>query len=916
MRRLLIGAIAASCVAALLYVAPPVGSEVLAAPGVPGGWVPALVDGALDTRENNTVTVGIGDGGDRKVELRAERSPAGADDWSDTANLAPYYSEIILVAPGETEAVFTIRPRSLQGGYDYRIRARQWNDGDGGNPSPWGGYTYFSAADHGDQPIAPYPLTPRGDTPPADNILRVDGSALEGDAGADIVSYEFAIHTAHNPFIPGVDDVAVWTETVPFAGPGATTSAPVDTCQDIPGCTGEGVLPSDGIDYEFRWMVRSIDSVGGVSEWSRWRYINTRDTQDEYFYVPNRAGSYLAGLAQGNEASGLTASKQYPDIYWFIRDAGDGEDRAMLYAIKIDPVTGRLQNINGSVTREIPINGAENVDWEAVEADDRGNLWIGDIGDFYRKDDPGLPESEAVGQTRDRNNTEEPDVLVIRVPEPDPYVDTSAEVTKAGSFVYPDGATYNSEAMFWVDDWLFLVTKEVPRKVYRFPSYISRDQSRNELRYVGEMTAELDPITDAAVGPDNSMLALTTASQRVVVFDGVAREATTSAEAEAIVSDLLLGREPRVHYYYRDAGAFAADGVLDERRPEPGPEGQWRQTTMEVEGVAFNESTLDLAMISEFGRHVLYVPPTANPGDDPLWGWQYRTGSGTPVTLGEGEVRGGDPTVINDPEPAPGVLVDWGSSWIYRDSGVQPVGFQLPGYDDSGWYVGSGQIGAGNGDEDTVINRFSPMHVTDYFRRPLEIADASAITSLHLTMDIDDGAIVYINGVPVVRHNMVEGVENPPEDQLAASGVWDAAERVIHEFDVVDPPFVDGLNWITVEVHQWAPDSSDVAFNMLMVDTTPPPAPEPIPTDPPVGTVVEAPGDDAAPGDGPESDPAPTAEPNGTVDLAVEVEEPEVETLAGTTEAGDTASAGAVEPVDTSDGVVGDPVGTGAADTN
>ena len=67
------------------------------------------------------------------------------------------------------------------------------------------------------------------------------------------------------------------------------------------------------------------------------RTLSRASIGEEYWFIDHRAGSYTAGADRGEEASGLVASKQYPGVYWFIRDGAPDEDRAMLYAIRIDP---------------------------------------------------------------------------------------------------------------------------------------------------------------------------------------------------------------------------------------------------------------------------------------------------------------------------------------------------------------------------------------------------------------------------------------------------------------------------------------------------------------------------------------------------------------------------------------------------
>jgi len=781
----------------------PAYAEGLEVPGVPVITTVAP-DGTVDPLGDLQVKVDVEQRTDRKIQLVAERSPEGLDDWSHSSNLFPYYSAIPELdnSVGPT-ITFEVPKRTLQAGYDYRFRARQWINGQGGDPTEWTDWVLVTTARSTNNPIAPYPLGPKGPVPPAGHVLRADDSALESWDGSDITDLDFEIRTLHKPFVADLDTVAVWSKTVPYATAGQETEATVDSCQQIPGCRGVGEDTSLTVagNVKLRWRVRANDTAGRTSDWSRWRYVDTADTTEDFWYVPHRAGSYVAGSAGGDEASGLTASPTYPGVYWFIRDNGGNEDRRKLYAIKIDPNTRRLDNISGYPTRAITVVGADNVDWETVEADGKGNLWIGDVGDYYRKDDPGLPAAEAAGQARDRNNSAEPDLQMIRIPEPNPYTDTTVAVSKVAPFAYPDSQSYNSEAMFWVDNYLFVVTKSQPQKIYGFNSWISSKQENNVLRLVGELPPGLDPLTDAAITPDKKRLALTTASKRVVVFDGPGGDTPqTRNEADALVKALLIDQDPRWHYYYRSAGALEADGTLAVDRPEAG---QTRQTTMQVEGVAFS-SELDLAMISEFGKHIMYVPADDSDDTDEYW-WTKRPGNGTDVAVG---------ATPSEAERADGVFIAPGSQWAYLDTGRRPAGFYDPDYQlTADWKTGSAPLGAGDPAQ-TSINRDSPWHTTDYFRRDFEIT-GDIPTTLELTLKVDDGAVIFINGKSVVRNNV-------PHLPILLGEV-DTATRTItgndegkepRPYKISNPPVHVGMNSIAVEVHQADSGSSDTMFDL------------------------------------------------------------------------------------------------------
>lgn len=67
------------------------------------------------------------------------------------------------------------------------------------------------------------------------------------------------------------------------------------------------------------------------------------------------------------EPSALTRSRTQPGVYWTLSDSGGP---AALWAVQVD----------GTVLGRFDIDGAANVDWEALAAAPDGTLWIGDVG--------------------------------------------------------------------------------------------------------------------------------------------------------------------------------------------------------------------------------------------------------------------------------------------------------------------------------------------------------------------------------------------------------------------------------------------------------------------------------------------------------------------------------------------------------
>ena len=74
--------------------------------------------------------------------------------------------------------------------------------------------------------------------------------------------------------------------------------------------------------------------------------------------------------------------------------------------------------------------------------------------------------------------------------------------------------------------------------------------------------------------------------------------------------------------------------------------------------------------------------------------------------------------------------------------------------------VGRGPIGLWRWRRETTVVGNSGQrnrYVTTYFRREFEVADPQSLSSLAIELKRDDGAIVYLNGVEIVRSNMPAG---------------------------------------------------------------------------------------------------------------------------------------------------------------
>ena len=160
--------------------------------------------------------------------------------------------------------------------------------------------------------------------------------------------------------------------------------------------------------------------------------------------------------------------------------------------------------------------------------------------------------------------------------------------------------------------------------------------------------------------------------------------------------------------------------------------------------------------------------------------------------------------------------IKFGAVWKYLDRGIAaPAGWTNLVFNDAGWKSGPAELGYGAARERTKISFGADpaaKYITTYFRRTVSITDISFYSSIRLNTYIDDGAVIYVNGTEVARTN-IKG--KPGYTTLAAYA--DENGNTITGFDIPAGSFISGQNIIAVEVHQSAPNSSDLAFDLEML---------------------------------------------------------------------------------------------------
>ena len=152
--------------------------------------------------------------------------------------------------------------------------------------------------------------------------------------------------------------------------------------------------------------------------------------------------------------------------------------------------------------------------------------------------------------------------------------------------------------------------------------------------------------------------------------------------------------------------------------------------------------------------------------------------------------------------------------WAYDQSGADlGAAWCDPAYDDSLWPAGPGVLGVEDDPIPAAINTdltLGPM--TYYFRKHFTVDADPAGVSLDLTMLVDDGAVVYLNGAEVLRVGMPAGAVDydTAADRTVGDADWEGPFTIPAAF------LVRGDNVLAVEVHQINSGSSDIVFGLAL----------------------------------------------------------------------------------------------------
>ena len=162
-----------------------------------------------------------------------------------------------------------------------------------------------------------------------------------------------------------------------------------------------------------------------------------------------------------------------------------------------------------------------------------------------------------------------------------------------------------------------------------------------------------------------------------------------------------------------------------------------------------------------------------------------------------------------------------GASWKYYDQGsLDGESWMSANYNDQAWASGNAPLGYA---KDGIVTSVSygydsnNKNPTTYFRTTFTLDGYNPEGSYSLSLHVDDGAIVYLNGVEACRYLMAGGQTN--FYTYASSHAEGNPDRVTLEI----PAHLlrEGKNMVAVEVHQNSATSSDQYMDLAIMTLVP-----------------------------------------------------------------------------------------------
>jgi len=174
------------------------------------------------------------------------------------------------------------------------------------------------------------------------------------------------------------------------------------------------------------------------------------------------------------------------------------------------------------------------------------------------------------------------------------------------------------------------------------------------------------------------------------------------------------------------------------------------------------------------------------------------------------------------------VLFPTGSEWRYfvgttEASSPDPTAWRQPGFNDSSWPTGRTPIGYGPAGIVTDLGRSQDQgYLTFYLRKEFVAPNPADFLELELPIRIDDGYVIWLNGVEVGRYNVPDGelsfndtsvtfTLDPQDTRVTVPQAW----QLLREGSNVLAAHVLNANWTSSDLY------FDASLTAVIDDTEP-----------------------------------------------------------------------------------------------
>ena len=174
------------------------------------------------------------------------------------------------------------------------------------------------------------------------------------------------------------------------------------------------------------------------------------------------------------------------------------------------------------------------------------------------------------------------------------------------------------------------------------------------------------------------------------------------------------------------------------------------------------------------------------------------------------------------------ILFDYSHPWKYNGDGLEPGNaWRALNYDDASWRTGPGVFASFN---ETLLDRatigtllatsVSNRYITNfYFRTSFLQSQVPAGHVLYATNQIDDGAVIYLNGSEVGRFAMPNGAVTANTFATRSDDVVTHGVEVLR----IETTNLLATNIFAAEVHQGSAASGDIVWAMKLASVPAPP---------------------------------------------------------------------------------------------